>query len=143
MNSTDMSLLATIASENLEVAPQAHRRSFALIANGGAEHCLLESTGTIIENLIDGVGRCLGDLGLDEAPEGLHVWEGDGVWHPGSWECPEDGDMELVGEFRDLTPEECIKLSKGENIFDHSGEPSREFADLGPEDSDIPEFNVP
>jgi hypothetical protein len=54
------------------------------------------------------------ELGLFPPAPGLWVWEGISVWHPGHYECPEDGEMELTGSFRLLTPEEGEKVLRNE-----------------------------
>lgn len=68
-----------------------------------------------ISNEIDDVGlRLTGDLGLDDAPEGICVWEGNFKWSPGPWEYPDDGDFYPVGKFRQPTPEEWESIHKNE-----------------------------
>lgn len=62
---------------------------------------------------IDAMSRRLDDLGLDDAPEGISIWEGDYVWCPGSYECPQDGYSEPVGKFRTPTEDEWKAIREG------------------------------
>jgi len=59
----------------------------------------------------------LGDYGLDDAPEGISIWEGMAIWQPGGYECPEDGMMNYEGTFRRLTAEEAAKMQAGEPLW--------------------------
>lgn len=56
---------------------------------------------------------CLGDLGLDDAPEGISVWEGKYIWQSGGWECQQDGEMYPKGSFRSPTDEEWQAIRAG------------------------------
>lgn len=60
-------------------------------------------------------------LGIDEGfPEGaprLRVWEGQIVVTPGSWEYPEETDVDYVGTWRDLRAAEWIALAQGRDVF--------------------------
>jgi hypothetical protein len=59
----------------------------------------------------------LGDYGLDDAPEGISLWEGSAAWRPGGYECPEDGQMDYSGAFRRLAPDEAVKIADGESLW--------------------------
>lgn len=87
--------------------------SIALIANNGGVGVILEHDGTGIEASIDGVGKALDDNGLDDAPDGLSIWEGDfHTWQ--TWtDWGYDYDAELRGTFRPLTQHEWLLISEG------------------------------
>lgn len=55
----------------------------------------------------------LGDLGLDDAPAGVSIWEGKFIWQSGGWECPQDGEMFPKGAFRSPTDEEWEAIRAG------------------------------
>jgi hypothetical protein len=59
-----------------------------------------------------GLGQ-LDDLGLDDAPHGITIWEGKYVWSPGSYEHPQDGDSHPVGTFRPPTSSEWYLIQQG------------------------------
>ena len=69
------------------------------------------------EQILHEVEECgchrLEDLGLDDAPHGLSVWEGHYVWVPGGFECPKDGVLEPRGSFRPLTGLEWADVRSG------------------------------
>ena len=88
--------------------------SHALIANGRHNGCVLEYGGPGIEGEIDEHGiHDLDDLGLDDAPLGLSVWEGTAAyWQSGN---PMDGlewNAELRGAFRVLTSDEWARVAQ-------------------------------
>lgn len=58
------------------------------------------------------------DLGIHLEEPGIWVWEGKGVWYPGSYEYPNDGSMELVGSYRPPTDGEWAAIRKGECPWD-------------------------
>ena len=83
--------------------------SRAVVAcDGDGNGCLLFFVGAHIESLRDEVGSRLDDLGLDDAPLGLSIWEG--VMRGGERYSTPDGtdyaDTYLEGKFRELTAEE-------------------------------------
>lgn len=55
----------------------------------------------------------LGDLGLDDAPVGISVWEGKYIWQPGSGEHPQDGEVYPGGTFRAPTDAEWEAIRAG------------------------------
>lgn len=72
--------------------------------------------GESLRNEIEEAGlRQLGDLGLDDAPCGVSVWEGSYVWTPGPYEHPEDGDVSPAGCFRAPTDAEWAAIREGCN----------------------------
>ena len=89
--------------------------SRAIVASGlGGEAVVLWYTGAHLSCEIEEHGlKSVADLGLEGGPDGLSVWEGKYVWHPGSWECPQDGDSEAKGSFRALTAEEWEAVRTG------------------------------
>jgi hypothetical protein len=78
--------------------------SIALIASVNGRGVILAYDGPGIEDYIEAIGsRYLGDLGLDDAPDGLSIWEG----HLST--CGEY-DAEPCGSFRALTDAEWARL---------------------------------
>ncbi len=88
--------------------------SCALIANMKGEGTVLEFDGASIYGYIEGIGHRLGDLGLDDAPEGLSIWEGTIC----SWRDSQTGeyDSEADGKFRPLTVEEYARMAAQHGI---------------------------
>ena len=69
-----------------------------------------------MEEEIDQCGtRRTDDHMLDDAPDGIFVWEGDHKWIPGGYFNPEEGEMEPVGEFRMPTEEEWQAIKENRN----------------------------
>jgi len=87
--------------------------SIALIAHRGSAGCVLAFDGAGIEYFIECAGFELVDLGLDDAPDGLSIWEGRAEGH---WTFERDYDSSLEGTFRSLTPEEW-------HLYETTGEP--------------------
>jgi hypothetical protein len=88
--------------------------SRGVIACGNDAGCVLYYVGAALANQFED-GLCqLDDLGLDDAPEGISIWEGRGRWNRGPWDCPDDGDYELVGKFRPPTADEWAAIQRGE-----------------------------
>jgi len=104
----------------------------AVIANGRGYGCVLWFSGDQLYFEIDGMGGHLSDLALDDAPEGISVWEGRYVWYPGSYEHPTDGWSEPVGVFRDPTPEEWAQITKNQSPWNYTG-PSESIEITNPE----------
>lgn len=88
--------------------------SRAVLANNNGKGVVLWCRGTHIEQEIDALDCSLESLGLDNAPEGISIWEGRAHWSPGPWEHPEDGDVELVGTFRAPTEKEWEAIRRNE-----------------------------
>lgn len=67
--------------------------------------------------LIDAGLRELVDVGLDDCPLGVHVWEGALVWthFPSTPNGPAEDDFELVGEWRTPTLSELSAAAEGVN----------------------------
>lgn len=86
-------------------APWAKHDSIALIASRNGQGCVLVYDGAGIQADIEkGVGSTdIEQLGLDDAPDGLSIWEGKlMVWREREGEY----DSDLKGTFRSLTEEE-------------------------------------
>jgi len=109
-------------------------KSRVVVACNNGAGCVLHAIGSCWEAWHDGSGSYrLDDNGLDDAPDGISIWEG----RMQSWGPDRDGeyDAELRGEFRDLTPEEWTLLAKGQAPWDEkewllgpapeSGEPEK------------------
>lgn len=94
--------------------------SKAVVANYGGDGVVVWYTGGHLDYEINeaGMGVWLADLGLDDAPDGISVWEGRYI---GTQHDTIDGteyDTECVGEFRDPTPEEWARIQKNECPWD-------------------------
>lgn len=88
--------------------------SKAVIAcDGDGRGCVLWYEGGALDNEIRECGfHELSELGLDNAPAGISIWEGTYVWMPGGYECPADGDF-VVGSasaFREPTEDEWVAI---------------------------------
>lgn len=102
----------------VESAPEPPRRkrrspwdktdSIALIAcDGGGNGCVLAHDGAGIEaDFEHESSAALDNHGLDDAPEGLSIWEGRMDASKYWTDCGYEYDASLEGTFRDLTPEE-------------------------------------
>jgi hypothetical protein len=74
--------------------------SKAVIANGNHGGCVLFYAGPVLEGMNDAGLMHLADLGLDDAPHGISVWEGDlRTTHTNTPDANEY-DAILVGKFR-------------------------------------------
>ena len=62
----------------------------------------------------------LGDIGLDDANQGISIWNGHLVWtcSPSTPNRPEEWDFELEGPYRDPTDEEWEAIRRGNNLFE-------------------------
>lgn len=91
-----------------ELEPDWSKASLAVIASDGKGNgCVLHYVGAHLHQWMSDVGRSLADLGLDDAPCGISIWEGKThAWRSYDGEY----DAELDGAFREPTPEEwgCI-----------------------------------
>lgn len=87
--------------------------SIALIASNGNHGCVMAHHGSGIEYEIEAIGDGpLEDFGLDDAPEGLSIWEGYLHATGGRSMFEDDYETSLEGEFRDLTDEEWALLKE-------------------------------
>ena len=73
-----------------------------------------------VEDYFTDFGRHIEDLGLDDAPEGISVWEGDLVTTESWTDCGKEYDTELEpanreDPFRDLTDAEWAAIRTGQN----------------------------
>lgn len=79
---------------------------------------VLWTVGGHVKMEINEVGLDMDELGLEAPEPGIWVWEGEGRWWPGSYEHPDEGSMELSGDYRPPTPEEWLAIQKGECPWD-------------------------
>lgn len=96
--------------------------SRALIAcDGEGKGCVLWWVGSDLFCEIDAVGKVLEDLGLDNAPHGLSVWEGryEG-FETGNEINGVEWDTEPKGKFRELTDDEFRAIREGLCPWDES-----------------------
>ncbi len=86
--------------------------SRALVACHNGQGVVLDYSGDAITSEIEGAGsRLLSDLNLDDAPNGLSVWEGRiRCTHVHTPDCNE-WESWPEGQFRALTDEERVKLA--------------------------------
>lgn len=87
----------------------------AVVASANGQGCVLSFSGTALSAFIGENGtRDLRDLGLDDAPDGIWVWEGKIVttkmWTDYGWEH----DCGPEGEFRKPTDPEWEAIRRGE-----------------------------
>lgn len=93
------------------------RAVIACDSNGNG--CILHYVGAHLDYDINGIGLTeLDDLGLDNAPEGLSVWEGE---HHVTRDYSGETDYWLKGEFRALTDAEQRAVGKNECPWDADG----------------------
>lgn len=92
------------------------KKSLAVIAsNEKGEGVVLWSVGGHIKMEMEECGlRYIQDLGISPPASGIYVWEGKYIWSPGSYEHPEDGEMNPVGTFRLPTEEEWVNIKLNE-----------------------------
>lgn len=94
--------------------------SRVLVAMGPHRGALLEYEGSGISNELEAGLYDLDELGLDDAPQGLWIWEGDYIWEDGWFEghrSPENGMAHPKGEFRRLSPEEWATVTAGKPLW--------------------------
>jgi hypothetical protein len=86
------------------------KNSLAVVANSSAGNggVILWTAGPHLENEIDSIGSVrLDDLGLDDAPEGISIWEGKYIgYKTGNPMDGEEWDTEAHGKFRTPTDAE-------------------------------------
>lgn len=88
--------------------------SMAVIAYDGDNGTVIWHVGACLYFEIEESGmRDIGDLGLEPPAAGIWIWEGRYVWSRGSYECPEDGTSDPVGEFRAPTDAEWQAIREG------------------------------
>jgi hypothetical protein len=88
------------------------KASRLVIANNGGCGCVLYAVGSCWEAWYESIGSYrLDDNGLDDAPDGICIWEG--FLHTVGPDRDGEYDAELQGEFRDLTPGEWALLQGG------------------------------
>lgn len=87
----------------------------ALVAAGPHHGVLLQANEPMLV-VADGSDH-LDEMCLDDAPEGIHVWEGH--FHTREINTPDAHEYELDahGKFRPLTAEEWAKLARGERFW--------------------------
>ncbi len=78
-----------------------------------------------IEEEMDNYGNNLVELQISSntptidggCPTGISIWEGRWIWHEGPYEYPDDGEFEVVGEFREPTSEEWFAIQGNRSPF--------------------------
>lgn len=87
-----------------------------MIANRNGHGTVIWYDGPAIAQEIEEVGlHGLDDLGLDDAPDGISIWEGNYFYSPGGFEYPQEGDYDPKGVFRPPTDEEWAAIRKGQS----------------------------
>lgn len=82
-----------------------------MLANTDRTGIVLAFDGPNMNREIEASSCLLEDLGLDDAPEGLSIWEGRVIYSGGPGYFGDDeGDVELRGTFRRMTSEEWRRL---------------------------------
>lgn len=126
---------AAEASEFVDPGPDVSERGRAVVAcDGRGNGCVLHHRGGCLDSAIDEWGRSLSDLGLDDAPRGLSMWEGKMGLVDGDAREP---DGALLGTFRPLSSAETLLLVGGLDPTMHALEEIRaELAALKAEEKD-------
>lgn len=75
--------------------------------------CVLWTAGPHVRMEIEEAGVFADEVLPAPDEEGVWVWEGRGIWYPGSYECPDDGSIELEGKYRKPTDEEWQAIREG------------------------------
>lgn len=97
--------------------------SMAVIANNSNSGIILWYIGFDLDIEIKEAGlQSLEYLGLDDASEGISIWEGKYFWSPGPFEYPEDGESYPQGCFREPTEEEWRSIKLGICPWDKYGQ---------------------
>lgn len=84
----------------------------ALVANHQGTGIVIYVSDSTFSEALDSVSWKLDDVGLDDAPDGISVWEG--VMQT-IWVTKEESDFVLKGTFRQPTIEEWNHLASGNN----------------------------
>lgn len=79
--------------------------------DAGGNGVVLWGVGEVMDH-VAAISPQLQDLGLDDAPVGVSVWEGESRWFQSGWETVE-WDFELKGAFRAPTEEEWGAIRRG------------------------------
>lgn len=89
--------------------------SKAVIARGERDFSsVIWTVGGHVRLDLEETGIDADDMGLVPPDQGIWIWEGTTIWHSGTWECPQDGEVEFVGKFRKPTEEELRKIGNNE-----------------------------
>lgn len=109
------SKLFAVATEESEQKIDWSKPSKAVIANGCQGGSILFCAGPHVQSFIDEAGSShLDDLGLDDAPEGISIWEGKiKTVHYHTPDCNEH-DSWLDGSYRRPTSEEWAAIQANE-----------------------------
>lgn len=95
----------------------ASKASLGLVVSNGHDGLLLYYVGGYLALEVEEYGFTqLDDLGLDDCPPGIWVWEGTYVWSSGynhSMGIDEGGDASPVGKFRPPTEDEWLAIHSG------------------------------
>ena len=93
--------------------------SKAVIVQGMGGGCVLFTAGPHVDSMINEAGVSdLDNLGLDDAPEGISIWEGGIETVHINTPDANEWDSWLVGKFRDPTSEEWESIRKNECPWD-------------------------
>lgn len=104
--------------------------SRAVIANGKRGGAVIfAAPDSYVAHQVCEYGPPLGDLGLDDAPIGISIWEGDYVWRSTSYEYPLEGDEDPVGAFRAPTDDEWAAIREGRNPWGEEPEDEPDIDD--------------
>jgi hypothetical protein len=91
------------------------KATLAVVAAAEGNGIVLWSVGAHIKMEQEEAGLYfLEDMDLVPPSDGIWIWEGRGVWFPGTWEHPEDGEVALKGKWRRPTDEEWACIHRNE-----------------------------
>jgi len=95
--------------------------SYAVVVSDSRRMIVLYTGGPAIKMELDESGMAPEDiLPIEGAGDGISVWVGKAKWEPGPYDCTEDGETILDGEFRDPTDQEWEYIRKGESPWNEA-----------------------
>jgi len=128
-----MSLFTPAPSSFVPMHYRSDKPSRAVVAHGGMGNgCLLHWVGIHLEVESEAGFTSLDDLGLDDAPEGISIWEGKYTWSSGvnGEGIDEGGDAAPDGEFRALTDAEWAAIRENKAPWDEADWESPEYKEF-------------
>lgn len=107
-------IAADLEPMNLDNQFDPRKPSMAVIAYGDERGMIIWYIGADLQfEMEEGGVRDIDDLGLEPPNDGIWIWEGRYAWSPGSYEYPDDGESNPVGEFRAPTDNEWQAIREG------------------------------
>lgn len=98
--------------------PEEWRPSRAVVAQGEDKGVMLWWDGSGVEQLASDVSPRTEDVGLDDAPVGISIWEGEMETQRVTIIDSEEYESELRGKFRSPTDEEWTAIREGRSPWE-------------------------